>query len=48
MEEFRQLYFHLLSLEHVIFSLLTDRRDQVKLSRHRVRFLKKTYNNTVK
>lgn len=34
MEELGQLYFHLLSLEHVIFSLLTDGWDQVKLPGH--------------
>lgn len=38
-EQLWQLDLHLLSLEHVVFSLLTDGWDQVELPSHRVGLL---------
>lgn len=40
MEKLRELHLHLFSLEHVVLSLLTDWRNLIELSCHRVRFLK--------
>lgn len=40
MEEFRKLHLHFLPLEHVIFRLFADWWNLVKLSGHRVCFLK--------
>lgn len=38
-KKLRKLHLHFLSLEDVIFGLLTDRGDEVKLPGHRVSFL---------
>lgn len=39
MEQLRELDLHLLSLEHVIFGLFADGRDQVELPSHGVGLL---------
>lgn len=41
-EELRELHLHLFPLEHVVLGLLADRRNQVELPGHRVRFLQKS------